>query len=257
MKKLLFSAVFSTVVLVAAHQAMATPIPIIHGAVTISWTIDQQKTLDVLKYGEDGKTSISGPANNRTTNVLEVTTSSISTAPFNDVNFLDLLENSLDQTFPTGAKLVTDGTILYVADHTGTNAIVEPTLLSSILTVTHTNNITAGLETAMEAFTKAGSSGTANGTSSGSEFVIVNYDDSTQVTKDGTTSVFQFAGVSTFTRSASEKRSTNDIATIKESGSFKVTGSGTGTIRGTNSIIAGTILGTPAGTETIDLTGLE
>jgi hypothetical protein len=36
--------------------------------------------------------------------------------------------------------------------------------------------------------------------------------------------------------------------TGKESGSFTIKGSGSGTIRGTNSIIGGTIIGSPSGT---------
>jgi hypothetical protein len=245
MKKNLFSAVFTALALMALRST-ATPVPVIHGALTVAWTINQQNLDDVDKYPGLGKTTISGPASNKTTNVLQISTSTFTTTPFKNANLLELLANSLNTTFPAGTELVTDGDNVYVTDHTGTNAIVD---ISDILTVTSTNEVMAGLTTRIQSSTKAGTTTTAVGTGSGDQFIIINYNDSALTTKDGTTTTFQFAGVSASTHSGSSKVSTNELITIKESGSFKLTGFGSGIIRGTSSIIEGSVVGSPAGTE--------
>jgi hypothetical protein len=251
MKKFLFSATFAAFALIAVPHATAIPISPIHGAVTISWTINQQDLNDSPKYPEPGKTNITGSATSKATNILQVLTSSFTTTPFNDASLLALLANSLDTNFPAGTQLVTDGNNVYVADHTGTNAIVD---ITTILTVTGTNKVTSGLDTQIQTTTKAGRTSTDVGNSSGNQFIIVSYSDAGQpATKDGTTTTFQFVGVSAFSRKGSSSVSTNDVIKVTDSGSFKITGSGYGSIRGTNSVIEGTILGTPKGTETIEL----
>jgi hypothetical protein len=248
MKKFLFSAVFPAITLMAVHHATATPIPAVHGPLTIAWTINQQNLDGAAKFPGTGKTNISGAATGKTTNVLQIYTFSFTNATLNNASLLKLLGNSLNTTFPAGTELVTDGSNLYVSDHTGTNAIAD---ISSILTVTTSNNVFSGLDTTTQKYTTSGTSSTDLGTSSGKQFVIVNYNDSGLTTTDGTTTTFTFVGVSAYTSSGSTTVSIHDVWTVKESGSFRVNGSGYGNIRGQASIIEGTILGTSSGTETI------
>ena len=248
MKKFFFSAMFAALALIAVPRATATPISPIHGPLSVSWTIDQQKLNAAPKYPEPGKTNITGTATSKTTNVLEVLTSSFTTTPFNNASFLALLANSLNTSFPAGTQLVTDGNTVYVADHTGSNAIVD---ISTVLTVTGTNKVMSGLDTTTRTTTKSGASSVSTGTSSGNQFLILSYSDAGLTTTDGTSTTFQFVGVSAFTRKGGSSVSTNEVIKVTDSGSFKITGSGAGSIRGTNSVIEGTILGTPKGTETI------
>jgi hypothetical protein len=156
----------------------------------------------------------------------------------------------LKTTFPAGTKLATDGANLYVVDSTGTNVIAD---ITSIVTLTTTNEVISGLETSTTTSKKSGTNSTAVGTSSGSQVVIVKYDDSALKTTDGTTTTFTFIGVSAFTDSGSSTTSTNDVLTGKESGSFTIHGDGYGNIRDQASIIEGTIVGSPAGTYSFSL----
>jgi hypothetical protein len=249
MKKTLCLALFSTLALAAGH-ATATPIPEIHGPLTINWTINQQNLDDKAKYPGNGKTTIAGPATGKTTNVLQIFTSSFTTSNFNNTSLLELLANSLNTTFPAHTTLVTDGSQVYVVDSTGTNAIAD---ISSILTVTGTNSVVSGLSTRTQTYTKLGTSSTDIGTSSGNQFIIVNYNDAGLTTKDGTTSTFEFVGVGASTRSSSSTVSIHDVVTVKGSGSLTIDGSGYGTIRNVASIIEGKVGGTPKGTETISV----
>jgi len=244
MKKSLFSAMFSAVALIAL-QATAAPISPIHGPLTIEWTINQQNLDHVPKYAGNGKTSVSGAGASKATNVLQIYQYSFTTTPFKNTSFLHLLENSLNTNFPTGTKLATDGASVYVTDSTGTNSIVD---ITPVLTVTSTNGVISGLDTTTQTYKKSGTSATDLGTSSGNQVIILNYDDSALTTADGTFTTFTFLGVSAFTRSGSSKTSTNGVVTGSESGSFTIKGNGYGNIRGTGSIIEGTILGSPSGT---------
>jgi hypothetical protein len=249
MKKSLFSAMFSAFALMAL-QATATPVPSIHGPLTIDWTLNQQKIFDAAEYAGSGKTSVSGSGTSKATNVLQIYKYSSTTVAFNNAKLLDLLENSLKTTFPAGTKLATDGANLYVVDSTGTNVIAD---ITSIVTLTTTNEVISGLETSTTTSKKSGTNSTAVGTSSGSQVVIVKYDDSALKTTDGTTTTFTFIGVSAFTDSGSSTTSTNDVLTGKESGSFTIHGDGYGNIRDQASIIEGTIVGSPAGTYSFSL----
>jgi hypothetical protein len=249
MKNSLFSAVFSTLALVAL-QTTATPLPTpINGPVTIAWTIDQQNLDDMAKYPGDGKTSVSGSGANKATNVLQIYTDSFKTISFNNASLLKLLANSLNTTpFPATTKLVTDGSALYVVDHTGTNVIASITNVVTVAPPTNLNaEVTSGVDTTIQTSKKTGYSETAVEGGSGNQFLIVSYDDSGLTTTDGTTTTFTFYGISAFTRSGSSTLS-DETVTVKEKGSFTIHGQGYGTIRGTNSIISGTIVGSPSGT---------
>jgi hypothetical protein len=250
MKTFSFPAILSAIALMAAQHATATPLPTpFHGPVTIAWPITQQNLDNAAKYPGNGKTNITGTTS-KTTNVMQIYTSTVTTAPFNNASLLALLANSLNTTFPAATELVTDGSTLYVTDHTGTNEIVA---ISNIVTVTGNFKADAGANTRNQITTKSGTTSTDVGTASGSQFITLNYDDSALVTTDGTTTTFEFAGVSAFTRKGSTTVATNGVISVKESGSFKITGSGSGSIRGKTSIITGTVVGTPAGTETIKI----
>jgi len=244
MKKSLFSAIFSVFALMTL-DATATPIPFINGPVTINWTVNQQKLDNTAEYAGNGKTNFTGSGKSKATNVVQVYKSSFTTNTINNAGILALLENSLKTTFPAGAKLATDGTDLYVVDHTGTNAIAD---ITSIVTVTTSDAVISALDTTTTTLTKSGTTGSAVGTGSGSQAVIVMYDDSALTTADGTTTTFKFVGVSAFTQKGSSTTSTTGFVTGKESGTFTVHGVGYGSIRGQASLIQGTIFGMPSGT---------
>ncbi len=86
-------------------------------------------------------------------------------------------------------------------------------------------------------------------TQSGNQFITLNYDDSALQTTDGTKTTFQFVGISASSSKSTETITTNDV--LKASGNFTVHGFGSGTIRGQNHLIQGTIIGTLSGTETV------
>lgn len=251
MKKFLFSAMFSAFALMA-FDAAATPLPTpIIGPATIDWTVHQQKLNSVPEYTGNGKTNVAGTGKSKATNVVQIYNSSFTTTTLDNAGILDLLENSLNTTFPAGTKLVTDGADLFVVDHTGTNEIAD---ISSIVTVTTTNAVTLGSDKTTQTSNESGTSNAASGAVSGDQGVIVNYDDSGLTTHDGTTTTFMFLGVSVFSETGSSTTSpaslTTEVVKGTESGKFTVTGTGYGNIRGQASLIQGTIMGTPAGTYT-------
>ncbi len=242
----------AAIALITVPHATATPISPIHGPLTISWTISQQNLDNSDKYPGNGKTNITGGATSKATNVLQVLTSSIKTAPFADATFLSLLENSLNTNFPAGSKLVTDGSSVYVSDAAGTNAIAD---ISTILTITSASRVFSGVTTRTTTSKSTGETATGSGSTSGSEFYTITYNDAGLKTTDGTTSTFQFYGTSAFSSKASTSATITSgiVEKITDSGTFKITGGGYGTIRGQTVLISGTILGTPSGTETVTL----
>jgi hypothetical protein len=253
MKKLL-SLSLSAAFALMALQATASPIPMIHGPLTINWAISQQKLDSATQYPGLGKTNITGKGFEMATNVLQIYHSSFTTMPFVNTQLLDLLENSLKTTFPAGTKLETDGGNLYVTDSTGTNEIVSVT---NVLTVESTNQVSTGVSTRTTTTKNLGvTTGSGSGSGSGSQIIIVKYDDSALTTTDGTVTRFTFVGESSSSDSDSYTLSNSIVSstityTLKESGTFTVHGVGYGEIRGVSSIIQGTLLGTPAGTEII------
>jgi hypothetical protein len=251
MKKLLFSAMIPAFALMTFH-AMATPITPLHGPVTITWTVSEQNKDDVPVYSGDGKTNITGVGANKATNVLQVDNYTISSANgnFGNAQLLNLLANSFNVKFPAGTHLVTDGAALFVVDSTGTNEIVET---STVLTLTVTNSFRGGSDTITTTTKASGATRVDDVTGSGDETIIVSYNDSKLVTADGTTSTFEFVGQSSFARTATSTTSNKDVFTVKESGFFTVTGAGFGVIRAKDANIKGTIAGSIAGTETVDV----
>ena len=249
MNKLIFSASLAIVALLT-RQATATPIPVVHGALTITWSIQQQDLASSPQYPGLGKTNITGPATGKTTNVLQIYKSSYTTTTFKNADFISLVANSLKTNFPATSKLVTDGNNVYLVDSTGTNSIANVAL---VLTVASSNQVTSGMDTVTEKLTKSGETGTANGTSSGNQIIILKYDDSALVTADGTTSTFEFIGESASTHKGSSTTGTNNVVSVTTSGSFTIKGLGFGTVRGKASNIQGTIMGTPAGKYTLQI----
>jgi hypothetical protein len=253
MKISLFSALVSAAVLTGLH-ASATPLPTtIVGPLTINWTLLTAKLVESPKYPAPGKTTVTGSGFARTTNILQVYTSSDTSTPgFGNANFLGLLANSLGMTFPAGTKLVTDGNGgVYVVDHTGTNQIVDSATVAKVITVSLENDISSGVRTVTEAIKFSSTNTTSVQTHAGSQFVTLNYDDSALQTTDGTKTTFQFIGISASSSKSTETTSSasaNDV--VKGSGSFTIHGYGSGTIRDQNHLIQGTIMGTPSGTET-------
>lgn len=226
----------------------ADPTPAIIGPLTFNWTLTTAKLIDSPKYPAPGKSTATGSGFNRTTNIVQVFTDSDTTTPgFGDASLLALLANSFNMTFPAGTKLMTDGGVnVYVVDHTGKNVLVD---VSPVLKVTVANQILSGVETDTTAIKFSSTNTTHVQTHSGSEFVTINYDDSAQTTADGTKSVFQLFGISSSSNKNTETVTTNDV--VKASRSFVVHGFGSGTFRGQNHLIQGTITGSASGTEVI------
>src|SRR5580692_10164181 len=90
-----------------AIDATASPLPsAFHGPLTITWSLSQQKLDDAPQYSGSGKTNITGTGSAKTTNVVQVYHYSVATSPFVTADFLKLLANSLNATFPGGSKLI-------------------------------------------------------------------------------------------------------------------------------------------------------
>ncbi len=247
MKKFLFSTLVSATTLTGIY-ASATPLPsTIVGPLTFSWTLTTAKLVNSPKYPGAGKSTVTGSGFGMTTNILQVYTSSDTTTPgFGNANFLELLSNSFGIAFPTGSKLLTDGgTNVFVVDHTGTNVIVDA---SSVLTVTPSNSVSSGVDTVTTAIKYSSTNSTRVQSQSGSQFIVINYDDSAKPTSDSTKTIFEFVGLSASSSKSTETTSnTNDV--LKASGTFTVHGFGSGTLRGRDYLIQGTIMGTASGTE--------
>jgi hypothetical protein len=246
MKKLLTSTIFSAFALMALHTT-ASQLPATHGPVSIQWTISQQKLDGEAKYAGNGKTSISGVGDHKTTNVLQIYSFTSTAVPFGNSSLLALLENSLNTTFPDGTKLVWTGTYLAVVDENGTN-VIDQAEVDSVISVTTTNEILDGLRVTAESFKASGKTGTSTQSGAATQVLIVNYNDTGLTTTDGTTSNFKFIGLSAYTYSAFAKLS-KDVITTSGSDSFTVHGVGYGLIRNINSTITGTIVGSASGTE--------
>jgi hypothetical protein len=250
MKRFLLSATIATLAL-AAFEAAATPVPPIHGPITLNWTISEQKLDSVAQFPGKGKTTITGAANNKTTNVTQVYKDTSASSAFNNTTLLDLLSNSLGISFPAGTHLLFDGTELLIVDSTGENQIVSNSVVASVLTVSSTNQTKTGSETIVTKTSKSPTITVSTHAGSSSEIILINYDDSAKPPTDGAT-VFTFVGKST-SQSSSIDTETDD--TIKATGAetFNVSGVGYGMIRGTAVNISGTISGSVSGTETISL----
>ncbi|HUD47174.1 MAG TPA: hypothetical protein VMR33_10110 [Candidatus Baltobacteraceae bacterium] len=247
MKTKLISAIVSAIVLTAFHAAAGALPSYVHGTVTVNWTVDQQKLDDVAKYPGTGMTTVTGSGSSKTTNVVQVYKDTFATYAFTSADLLALLENSLDTNFPAGAKLVSDGSNLYVTDSTGTNEIAK---ISSVISVTTVGAVNSGLDTIRQTYKESGTNSSAASTGSGSRAIIVNYDDSALTPKDGTTTKFEYVGISAFTSSGSETTSTKSVLTVHGSGTLTIHGTGYGTIQNTPSIISGTVMASPAGSYT-------
>jgi hypothetical protein len=245
MKKFLFSTLVSATTLTALY-ASATPVPSIVGPLTISWSLLTTNLVNSPKYPGEGKSTVTGSGFGRTTNTVQVYTSSEKTTPnFGNAGLLSLLSNSFAMPFPAGTKLMTDGDHVLVVDHTGTNQVVDA---STVLKLTDANAISSGVNTTTTTVKYSSTNASIVQTHSGSDFVTVTYDDSGMKSSDGTTTIFSFMGVSTSSSKSTETiASTNSVT--KGSGSRTLHGSGYGTLRGQNYLIQGTIVGSVSGTE--------
>ena len=239
---------FAAFALMAFH-APASPLPA-HGTVVINWTVSQQTVTNMTQYPGNGKTNVTGAGTSKATNVTQVYANSFGTGNFNNADILGLLENSLNTTFPAGTQLATDGSDLFVVDHSGTNVIAN---IAGIVTVGKTNAVTSGKDMTVKTSNKTGTSEKTSGSESGKQAVSVKYDDSALTTKDHTITMFKFYGISVFSEKGGSTTSTNGILTGSFSGQYLITGAGYGYIRGQPSLIQGTILGMPVETYTYDV----
>lgn len=241
----------ASVAILTTFEATATPLPTgIYGPLTFNWSLLTTNLVDAPRYSGAGKTNVTGNAADKTTNIVQVSTwSSKSTPSFGNANFLELLANSLDTTFPAGAKLIIDNsTDVYVVDHTGTNVITNAT---AVLTITTTNEIQSGVSTLTQTLKSNYMNETIVASRSRTSIVTIKYDDSGLPTTDGTTSNFKFFGTSTGSGKSTETISAGGLIKVTGSQSYTVHGVGSGTIRGVDYIIQGTIMGQPSGTEVV------
>jgi hypothetical protein len=248
MKKLIFAAMFSTSSLLTLHASAATLY--LAGSLTLDWTVYKQEFTNKL---ESTQTNYTGKTTNLSTNVVRTYRSSYRSSTFNNASFLDLLTNSFKTNFPTGSKLATDGSTVYVVDKTGTNILLAPT---NVLTITVTGFIETGASDTVSNFTATpfgpDVSLKSSGSGSGFAFFSATYDDSLMQTSDGTTTQFSFTGLDSFGEKSTSMFlvGANIVATSgTESENFSIlNGAGTGTLRGIpatlkGSIVSGTISG--------------
>jgi hypothetical protein len=249
MKNLLLSTITAAIAL-ATVEATAQTVPAIHGPITISWTMTKQNAPKMLYPGE-GKKTITGPANNKKTNITQITLSSVTKVTFNNNSLLDLVSNALGMTFPKGAHFLWDavGGDLILVNAAGTSELV--TNLNTVLTITTQDNTTSGSDTTVLTTSKTATNEVVNASHSESEIIVVKYDDSGILADNPST--FTFWGKST-SQSSSTATITDD-KTDKVTGAeqFSVAGVGYGTYKGTSVNISGTIMGSASGTETVTI----
>jgi hypothetical protein len=239
MKKFLLSSIVSGISLMALNPTASAHGLSDVGPLTITWKVAQQVV------GFDSPPVLSTNHTSKATNYVSTSKYTSSTTAFNDASLIDLLTNSFKTNFAKGSvQLVTDGDNVYLVDKTGTNVVLD---VSSVLTVTIEYSVYSGGEVQTKSVPKATNSPTtttAVGTASIISYLLISYNDSSQVTSNVTQ--FQFYGVST---GADDFSSDNDFETETIKENFSLQGVGQGTILGTPSIIWGTVTGSSKGTE--------
>jgi hypothetical protein len=240
MKKILLSIMFPAIALMAINPT-ATALPNI-GPLTISWKVTQGP--DYLENVTNKVTLIKKGTNVIGTNTVYSFKSTSQIKAFGNGDLLSLLAYSLsDASLTAKGNVLAVGSdnVVYVVN--GTNIITNA---SPVLTVVVTNTVVSGVGTETVTVEKTGTnaattnySGTFGATQT--SYVKVSYDDSSLIT-NGTASTFRFIGLT----------STVFDSTVEASGAETYTenfnvanGAGTGALRGTNSILGGSVTGGP------------
>jgi hypothetical protein len=143
----------------------------------------------------------------------QVSKATVKSRPFNTGDMLELLANSFNMTFPSGAQIVLQGDHLYVVDRASGNIVLDP---SSVVSLDFVQSLASGLQTAA--------------------YVVLSYNDSATPTADGTHTQFDFSGLWVMKAPMNLKNQAGKVA-------INFQGAGRGAIRNQPTIITGTIIG--------------
>jgi hypothetical protein len=180
------------------------------------------------------------------TNITLVSKSTITNCILDSRFMLELLQNSLNTTFPTGAKLavtrVGDDFIMpYVADSTGTNILLGNLTNLFFGVMQGAPTLRSGSEVQVTKITATGTASSGNATETTSDFIVLGYDDTGLITRDGTHTWFQCSGVLT-------RKSSRNLASDKISDAIKLEGTGYGLLRDQPVLLKGTVTAVITGT---------
>lgn len=221
MKKLIAVIVLSVI---ASVTARAVSFPAIGPATFKLTAITQAQNFTVTS----SKTNVTATSTN-TTLVVKAT---VGKTPFNSDDFLHLVENSFNTTFPAGSQIAFRFGQIYVVDSSGTNIIFD---LNSVVTVHIEEEVESGIETEVTTQNSGGSTFSGNATEVFTTSATMAYDDSARpTTTDGTHTVFQFKGLMVVTFS-------QNLKTGASKANITFQGTGGGPVRGVNTILTGTI----------------
>jgi hypothetical protein len=247
MKKFLSSTTVQAIALMALiataapSTATALPSPGV-GPLTVSWKVSQgppylenTATNTIIKKG----TKIVG------TNYITTFKSTVKTSSFDNAALLALLSHSFGTPFTNNGDALAISAENQVFVVNGTNVVMN---VGAVVRVALSGTVDSGAGSYTETVEEAGTNGATKTTYKGSEtqnassYVTVTYNDTSMIT-DGTGSSFTFAGVSMTAFDATLNK-TNGILSYTENFTLS-DGAGTGSIRGTNSIITGNVTGGP------------
>jgi hypothetical protein len=172
-----------------------------------------------------------------TTNVTTVFKSTTTNTIIQNADFLRLIENSFNTNLPDGAQLVASGNNfsflgLYVADSTGSNVVLDLSSNVFIGVFADEQSVDTEVRAGIATTSSSGTSVSVRVNDTATSTVILGYDDSGLVTKDGTHTKFQITCLSV-------RKSSGGLlfGPIKEK--FSLSGVGYGTIRGQGVILQG------------------
>lgn len=239
MKRLLLAVLSSTTALIAFNATAASvngPV----GPITLSWKVLQEEP-DITPHYTTNKTATG-------TNILETTSSKSKSFQLNDAVLISFLANSLNTNIPAGSKLAYSEGAVYLVDKTGTNIVLD---ISSVVSITTPASVGTSVGSRTEKITTTKTTYTGLDSGTGAAYQVVTYNDTALTSANGLTSDFTFSGASTSSGSESYTETVTGISVSSFKGtvrnSFIMTGSGAGTIQGTNSVITGTVNGSESG----------
>jgi hypothetical protein len=171
------------------------------------------------------------------TNITVLYKSTVTNTAIDSADFLALLANSFDTTFPDGAQLGMSFGNLRIVDSTGSNTIFD---ISSVVS-THFDVFTSsGQETVVSTLNSSGQSYSGNNQQNVTADITITYDDTANATTDGLHTQFTFRGVFQMKQSTNIKTTASKTATT-------IQGSGSGLVDGVESVLMGTISGKATG----------
>jgi len=234
MKKFLFSMIVPAIALMAFNANAATPPGT--SPLTISWKVMQEPP--ALEISTNTMTTIKSGTNAVGTNYDYTSKSKITTWTFGNAELIALLSHSFSNSFTGDTLAIGTNNEIYLVNGTNYVMITYP-----VLSVTITNTLASGAGTYDITVKRTGTSSpktnyTGSATESQMSYVIVNYDDST-VIGSGIPTTFTVGGWATTAVDATVN-STNGSYSISRNATMQ-SGTGYGSIRGTNSLISGSV----------------